>query len=71
MTRPHNYSSPVEELNLIVDSKSQPVEFDNSTIGVVCAVEAIACVASVSVEQRAKNGVFGVLPARIMGPEKK
>ena len=26
------YSSPVEALNLIVDSKSQPVELDNSTI---------------------------------------
>ena len=26
------YSSPVETLNLIVDSKSQPVELDNSTI---------------------------------------
>ena len=25
-------SSPVEELNLIVESKSQPVELDNSTI---------------------------------------
>ena len=56
---------------MIVDSKSQPVEFDNSTIGVVSAVETIACLASVSVEQRAKNGVFGVLPAQIMGQEKK
>ena len=27
------YSSPVEAINLIVDSKSQPVELDNSTIG--------------------------------------
>ena len=26
------YSSPVETINLIVDSKSQPVELDNSTI---------------------------------------
>ena len=26
-------SSPVEALNLIVESKSQPVELDNSTIG--------------------------------------
>ena len=26
------YSSPVEALNLIVDSKSQPVELENSTI---------------------------------------
>ena len=26
------YSSPVQALNLIVDSKSQPVELDNSTI---------------------------------------
>ena len=26
------YSPPVEALNLIVDSKSQPVELDNSTI---------------------------------------
>ena len=56
---------------MIVDSKSQPVEFDKSSIGVICAVEAIACVTNVSVEQRAKNGVFGVLPARIMGREKK
>ena len=31
----------------------------------------VACVASVSVKQRAKNGVFGVLPARKMGREKK
>ena len=35
------HSSPVEALNLIVDSKSQPVELDNnSTTGVTCAVEA-------------------------------
>ena len=27
----------------------------------------VACLASVSVEQRAKNGVFGVLPARKNG----
>ena len=33
-------SSPVEELNLIAESKSQPVELDNSTTGVTCAVEA-------------------------------
>ena len=39
-TNHSQYSSPVEMLNLIVDSKSQPVEFDNSTIGVTCAVEA-------------------------------
>ena len=71
MTRPHNYSSPVEALNLIVDSKSQPVELNNSTIGVICAVEAIAWVTSVSVEQREENGVFGVLPARITRREKK
>ena len=31
----------------------------------------LACVASVSVEQRAKNGVFGVLPARKMRREQK
>ena len=31
----------------------------------------IACVASVSVKQRAKNGVFGVLAARKMGREQK
>ena len=31
----------------------------------------LACVASVSVKQRAKNGVFGVLPARKMGREQK
>ena len=35
------YSSLVEVLNLIVHSKSQPVELDNSTIELVtCAVEA-------------------------------
>ena len=34
------YSSPVEALNLIVDLKSWPVELDNSTIGVTCAVKA-------------------------------
>ena len=28
------------QLNLIVDLKSQPVEIDNSTTGVTCAVEA-------------------------------
>ena len=39
-TNRSRYSSPVEALNLIVDSKSQPVELDNSTIGVTCAVEA-------------------------------
>ena len=31
-TNHSQYSSPVEALNLIVDSKSQPVELDNSTI---------------------------------------
>ena len=31
----------------------------------------VACVASVSVKQRAKNGVLGVLPARKMGREQK
>ena len=35
----HEYSSPVEALNLIVESKSQPVELENSTIGITCAVE--------------------------------
>ena len=39
-TNHSQYFSPVEALNLIVDSKSQPVELDNSTIGVACAVEA-------------------------------
>ena len=34
------YSSPVKALNLIVDSESQPVELNNSTIGVTGAVEA-------------------------------
>ena len=45
-TEPHTnhlqYSSPVEALNLIVDSKSQPVELDNSTTEITCAVEALA-----------------------------
>ena len=31
-TNHSQYSSPVEALNLIVESKSQPVELDNSTI---------------------------------------
>ena len=31
-TNHSQYSSPVEALNLIVDSKSQPVDFDTSTI---------------------------------------
>ena len=31
-TNHSQYSSPVEALNLIVDSKSQPVELDNETI---------------------------------------
>ena len=31
-TNNSQYSSPVEALNLIVESKSQPVELDNSTI---------------------------------------
>ena len=31
-TNHSKYSSPVEALNLIVDSKSQPAELDNSTI---------------------------------------
>ena len=39
-TNHSQYSSPVKALNSIVDSKSQPVELDNSTIGVTCAVEA-------------------------------
>ena len=40
-TNHSQYSSPAEALNLIVDSKSQPVEVDNSTIELhVCAVEA-------------------------------
>ena len=34
-------------------------------------MQIIACVASVSVKQRAKNGVFGVLLARKMGREQK
>ena len=32
---------------------------------------ALACVASVSVEQRVKNGVSGILPARKMGRKQK
>ena len=32
-TNHSRYSSPIETLNLIVCAKSQPVEFDNSTIG--------------------------------------
>ena len=40
-TNHSQYSSPVEALSLIVDSKSQPVDLDNSTIGATCAVEAI------------------------------
>ena len=39
-TNHSQYSSPVEALNLIVDSKSQPVELDNSAIGVTCAIVA-------------------------------
>ena len=39
-TNHSQYFSPVEALNLIVDSKSQPVELDNSTLGVTCAIEA-------------------------------
>ena len=39
-TNHSQYSSPVAAINLIVDSKSQPVELDNSTIGGTCAVEA-------------------------------
>ena len=39
-TNHSQFSSSVEELNLIVDSKSQPVELDNSTTGVTCAVKA-------------------------------
>ena len=31
-TNHSQYSSPVEALNLIVESKSQPVELDNSTV---------------------------------------
>ena len=31
-TNHSQYSSPLEALNLIVDSNSQPVEIDNSTI---------------------------------------
>ena len=31
-TNHSQYSSPVEALNLIIESKSQPVELDNSTI---------------------------------------
>ena len=33
------FFSAAEELNLIVDSKSQPVELDSSTTGVTCAAE--------------------------------
>ena len=45
---------------MIVDSKSQSVELDNSTIGVTCAVEAIACVASVSVGQNSLRALLSV-----------
>ena len=38
-TNHSQYSSPVEGLNLIAESKCQPVELENSTIGVTCAVE--------------------------------
>ena len=38
-TNHSQYSSPVEGLNLIVESKSQPADLENSTIGVTCAVE--------------------------------
>ena len=38
-------------------------------------LDKLACVASVSVEfgskERPRNGVFGILPARKMGPEPK
>ena len=37
----------------------------------VIVSDLIACVASVSVEQKAKNKVFGVLPARKMGREQQ
>ena len=36
-TNHSQYSSPVEALNLIVESKSQPVELDNSTIELLVA----------------------------------
>ena len=39
-TNHSQYSLPVEALNLIVDSKSQPLELDKLTTGVTCAVEA-------------------------------
>ena len=42
------------------------LDFNGGQIGIL-----LACVASVSVEQRAKNGVFSVLPARKMGREQK
>ena len=45
---------------MIVDSKWQPVELDNSTIGVTCAVEAIACVASVYVGQNSLRALLNV-----------
>ena len=53
-------SSPAEALNLIIDSKLQSVELDNSTIGVTCAFEAIACVASVSVGQNSLRALLSV-----------
>ena len=49
-TNHSQFSSPVEELNLIVDSKSQPFELDNSTTGVTCAVEAKAKLAMIFVQ---------------------
>ena len=42
------------------------IKFDNKKVEVN-----VACVASVSVKQRAKNGVFGVFPARKMGRGQK
>ena len=41
------------------------------TLKVPAVNQSLACVASVSVEQRAKNGVFGVLSARKTGREQK
>ena len=39
-TNHSEYSPPIEALNLIVNSKSQPTELHNLTIGVTCTVEA-------------------------------
>ena len=53
-------------MHLVTDLK-QTRGIKNTTLKVAQSTGKIACVVSVSVEQRAKNGVLGVLPARKMG----